>query len=62
MKLKVSGLKPDFVFDFPGFDMREGSFLHLLLYKFVGSFGFFLYVLNLVESLLESWKEGSSKE
>ena len=61
LELEISGFKPDLVSDFPGFEVR-GLFLHMLLCKFVGSFGFLLCVLNLVESLLKSWKEGSSEE
>ena len=41
--------------------MGEGSFLHVLLGKFVGCFGFLLYILNQVELLHKSWKEDSSK-
>ena len=61
LKLKVSGFEPYLVSDFPGFEVGEGSFLHSLLCEFVGSFGFLLCVLNLIESLLKSWKEGSSE-
>ena len=42
--------------------MEEGLFLHVLLDKFVGCFSFLPCFLNLIELLLESWKEGSSKE
>ena len=41
--------------------MEEGLFSHALLYQFVGSFSFLPCILNLVESLFKSWKEGSSK-
>ena len=34
---------------------------NMLLCQFVGSFSFLLYILNLIELLLESWKEGLSK-
>ena len=62
MELEVSGFEPDLIFDFPGFEVREGLFLYMSSCEFVGSFSFLLYVLNLVESLLKSWKEGSSEE
>ena len=62
LKLEVSGFEPDFVSNFPGFEAREGSLSHALLCQFVGGFSFLLYILNLVESLLESWKEGLSEE
>ena len=54
LELKVSGFELDLVSDFPGFEVREGSFLHLLLYEFVGGFSFLPCILNLVESLVES--------
>ena len=61
LKFEVSGLKPDFVLNFPGFEVGNGPFLHSFLCKFVGGFGFLLCILNLIKLLLESWKEGSSK-
>ena len=61
LEFEVSGFKPDFVSNFPGFDVREGSLSHALLCQFVGGFSFFLCVLNLIELLLESWKEGLSE-
>ena len=61
LEFEVSGFEPDLVSNFPGFETGEGLFLHALLCKFVGSFGFLPCILNLVELLLESWKEGSSK-
>ena len=61
LELEISGLKPDFVSNFPGFEVEKGLFLHVLLGEFVGSFGFLLCILNLIELLLESWKEGSSE-
>ena len=61
LELEVSGFEPDFVSNFPGFELREGSLSHALLCQFVGSFGFLPCVLNLVESLFKSWKEGLFK-
>ena len=54
LKFEISGLKPDFVPKFPGFEAGEDPFLHALLGEFVGSFSFLPYVPNLVESLLKS--------
>ena len=48
LEFKVSGFEPDFVSDFPGFEVREGSFLHVLLGKFMGGFSFLLSILNLL--------------
>ena len=61
LEFEVSDFQPDFVSNFSGFEAREGLFSHVLLHQFVGSFGFLPYILNLIESLLESWKEGFSK-
>ena len=61
LEFEVSGFKPDFVSNFSGFEAREGSLSHMLLCQFVGSFGFLLCILNLIESLLQSWKEGLSE-
>ena len=61
LEFEVSGFKPNFVSNFPGFEVREGSLSYMLLCQFVGSFSFLLYILNLIELLLESWKEGLSK-
>ena len=61
LEFEVSCFKPDFVSDFPGFEAREGSFLHALLCQFVGSLGLLPCILNLVELLLESQKEGLSE-
>ena len=61
MELEVSGFEPDFVFNFPGFEVREGLFSHVLLCQFVGSFGLRLCGFDLVESLLKNWKKGLSE-
>ena len=61
LKLEICDLEPDLVFNFPGYEAGEGSFFHVLLYEFVDRFSFLLCILNLVVSLLKSWKEGSSE-
>ena len=61
LELEVSDFEPDFVSNFLGLEAREGLLSHVLLCQFVGGFSFLPCVLNLVESLLKSWKEGSFK-
>ena len=61
MKFEVFDFEPDLISNFPGFEVIEGLFSHALLCQFVGGFGFLPCIFNLVESLLKSWKEGSSK-
>ena len=61
LKLEISAFKPDLVINFPGFEVEEGLFFHLLLCEFVSGLHFLSCVLNLVQLLLESWKRGSSK-
>ena len=62
LEFEVSGFKPDFVSNFPGFEAREGSFSHALLCQFVSGFGFLPCIFDLIELLLRSWKEGLSEE
>ena len=54
LEFEISGLEPDFVPNFLGFEVEEGPFLYALLGKFVGCFGFLLCILNQIELLLES--------
>ena len=54
LEFEISNLEPDFISNFPRFEAGEGLFLHVLLGKFVGKFGFLPCILNLVELLFKS--------
>ena len=51
----------DLISDFLKFEAGESLSFHVLLCELMGSFGFLPCILNLVELLLKSWKEGSSE-